>query len=91
MSTPYTPQQILNNLQNFQHELRKYPDNLTGGPGFVRGRIDNILARGIASPDSPALRDALQRLLDSPDLNLGNLEPETIAAIDHARATLDHT
>lgn len=87
MSTPYTPQQILNNLQNFQHELRKYPDH-TSGPGYVRGRIDNILARGMASPVSTALRDALQRLLDSPDLNLGNLEPETIAAIDHARQAL---
>lgn len=36
-----------------------------------------------------ALRDVLKRLLDTPDLNLDELEPETRNACDLARSVLD--
>lgn len=38
---------------------------------------------------SPNLEAVLRRLLDCPDLNLDDLDPETVAAIDEARAALD--
>jgi hypothetical protein len=63
MSTPYTPAQVVNNLKNFVRELRDYPTNLEGGPGFVHHQSLNIIARGIAetapAPEPGSLLDTL--------------------------------
>jgi hypothetical protein len=46
-STPYTPQQVIHNLQNMIEQLRAHPANLEGGPGWCRHQAKSILARGI--------------------------------------------
>jgi hypothetical protein len=47
ISPPYTPQQVIHNLQNFLEQLRDFSPNLTSGPGWVRHQCESILARGI--------------------------------------------
>ena len=44
---PYTAQQVIHNLQNMLEQLRDYPANLEGGPGWCRNQCESILARGI--------------------------------------------
>lgn len=76
---PYTPQQVLNNLRRFVDELDGHPINLEGGPGFVLGRCQDILKRGIEPastlPTSPgSLIDTLANVtaaLDTVLLNQG--------------------
>jgi hypothetical protein len=50
---PYTPQQVLNNLQNFVAELDNYPANEQSGPSYVLHCCQDILKRGIESPALP--------------------------------------
>lgn len=61
---PYTPQQVLNNLQNFVAELDQYPANEQSGPGYVLRGCQNILKRGIEPPSLPidGCRFILRRL-----------------------------
>jgi len=47
LELPYTPQQVIHNLQNMLEQLQDYPDDLEGGPGWVRHQCASILARGI--------------------------------------------
>jgi hypothetical protein len=44
---PYTPQQVIHNLQNMIEQLRDYPPNLEGGPGWCRKQAESIVERGI--------------------------------------------
>lgn len=44
---PYTPAQVLANLELWAKELHWFPVNLDGGPGYVRLGILDMLSRGI--------------------------------------------
>lgn len=44
---PYTPQQVIHNLQNMIEQLRDYPSNMEGGPGWRRKQAESIVERGI--------------------------------------------
>ena len=47
-----------------------------------------VQAATLAQIQAQLACDALQRLVDCPDLNLDELEPETVAALEQARAVL---
>jgi hypothetical protein len=46
-NTPYTPQQVIHNLQEMLANLRPFAANLEGGPGWVVNQCHSILKRGI--------------------------------------------
>lgn len=46
---PYTLPQVLRNLEIWKKQLSQFKPNLDDGPGYVRGQIENMLARGIDS------------------------------------------
>jgi len=58
---PYTTTQVLNNLRNFVTELQSHPDTrhadpkAHSGPGYVLGRCEDILDRGIKDNTLPSL------------------------------------
>lgn len=86
---PYTPQQVIHNLQNMIEQLRDYPPNLEGGPGWCRKQAESIVARGIIAddghgrPDSEllkALRET-QSYLDE----LANMQPNRDRGTEFSR------
>jgi len=55
---PYTPQQVIHNLQNMIEQLRDYPPNLEGGPGWCRNQAESIVERGIVGDKMNPLNES---------------------------------
>ncbi len=63
---PYSIEQVLSNLREFDRQLSKFAPNLDGGSGYVRGLVQSILDRGIEDRKA----DLLAALVEMFALNL---------------------
>lgn len=82
-TSPYNICHVISNLHEMDRQLRKFAPKLEGGPGWVRGIIQDILRRGIA-PELIHTVAAANKLAEQGRLCVYDIKPKRLHEVKSA-------